>query len=52
VNIIGYEAQCRKCGETFNPADETDLKHCQESHTEECDCLDGTGHSLDCPANS
>lgn len=26
--VIGYEAVCSKCGETFSPNDEEDLEHC------------------------
>lgn len=27
---IGFEARCKECGETFNPADEHDLSHLRE----------------------
>jgi hypothetical protein len=30
------EARCAKCGETFNPADETDLEHGLTEAEEEC----------------
>lgn len=33
---IGYEAKCLKCGETFNPADGSDLTHLQREDGEEC----------------
>jgi hypothetical protein len=34
---VGYEATCTKCGETFNPIDETDLEHIESFETgQEC----------------
>jgi hypothetical protein len=34
--MIGYEAQCQKCGEIFNPADENDLEHGMRDDEQEC----------------
>jgi hypothetical protein len=36
MNIIGYEAICTKCDESFNPVDEFDLIHVLSFDEEEC----------------
>lgn len=36
---IGYEAICRRCGETFNPADESDLMHYERVDGQPCNGL-------------
>jgi hypothetical protein len=37
-NVVGVEARCARCGQTFNPADADDLTHGvdQEDQTTEC----------------
>lgn len=36
-DVIGHEARCAKCGETFNPADEIDaLEHIQREDGTAC----------------
>lgn len=34
---VGYEARCNKCGETFVPADENDLVHCEREDGTPCE---------------
>lgn len=36
MNIIGYEAVCTECGESFNPVEEFDLIHVMRWDEEEC----------------
>ncbi len=36
VDIIGFEAQCPACGETFNPAGPDDLTHLETSDGQPC----------------
>lgn len=33
---VGFEARCGACGETFNPADETDLEHLRKADGTPC----------------
>lgn len=48
--MIGYEARCTKCGEHFNPADETDLLHTTRVDGTECggqgELLGGWDHPI------
>lgn len=34
--MIGHEARCTKCGETFNPTDENDLIHLEQEDGTPC----------------
>lgn len=36
MNVIGFEAKCRKCREAFSPADENDLTHLERLDGQEC----------------
>lgn len=35
--VVGYEALCLKCGESFVPADENDLIHIQKADETPCE---------------
>ncbi len=36
TGVVAYEADCRKCGETFNPDGPDDLIHVADEYGNEC----------------